>query len=219
MTNPQDSLLFFEKKYWAEDFSFIAGVDEAGRGPLAGPVVAAAVILNREFIESNEGRDLFSGLTDSKKLTVKRREKFFNILMASDFVEIGIGIVGVEIIDDVNILNATHIAMADAVADLPVPPDFILVDGLPVKNLPCDSKSIVGGDSKSLSIAAASVIAKVVRDEHMQVLDDQYPGYGFAQHKGYGTQKHIESLFELGPCPEHRRSFRPVQEAENWPRG
>ncbi len=208
------SLLFFEKKYWSENYALIAGVDEAGRGPLAGPVVAAAVILERNFIESGDAAELLDGLTDSKKLSAKKRAKFFSVLMGEPHIKIGVGLVDSETIDEINILQATHNAMALAVADLPVKPDFVLVDGLPVKTFPCESKSIVGGDSKSLSIAAASVIAKVVRDEHMVVLDQKYPQYHFAKHKGYGTQLHVEALFEFGPCPEHRYSFRPVREAE-----
>ena len=210
----QDTLLFFEKKYWIEGHVQIAGVDEAGRGPLAGPVVAAAVVFERTFVECGDASSLLDGLTDSKKLSAKKRAKFFSVLMATPEIKIGVGLVEAETIDEINILQATHKAMALAVADLPEVPDFVIVDGLPVKTFPCESKSIVGGDSKSLSIAAASVIAKVVRDEHMLVLDQTYPGYGFAKHKGYGTQMHIESLFELGPCAEHRYSFRPVREAE-----
>jgi ribonuclease HII len=181
---------------------------------LAGPVVAAAVIFERNFVECGDASVLLAGLTDSKKLSAKKRAKFFSVLMASPHIQIGVGLVDAETIDEINILQATHKAMALAVADLPVQPDYVLVDGLPVKTFPCESKSIVGGDSKSLSIAAASVIAKVVRDEHMLVLDQTYPRYHFAKHKGYGTQLHIESLFEFGPCPEHRYSFRPVREAE-----
>ena len=209
----RDSLLFFEKKYWSDDCTQIAGVDEAGRGPLAGPVVAAAVMFERKFAECGEASELFDGLTDSKKLSAKKRAKFFSVLMADSNIKIGVGLVDSVTIDEINILQATHKAMALAVADLPAKPDFVLVDGLPVKTFPCESKSIVGGDSKSLSIAAASVIAKVVRDEHMLVLDQTYPDYGFAKHKGYGTQMHVEALFEFGPCPEHRYSFRPVRQA------
>ena len=192
----------------------IAGVDEAGRGPLAGPVVAAAVMFEREFAESGDAFTLLDGLTDSKKLSAKKRTKFFSVLMGTPQIKIGVGLVDAETIDEMNILRATHKAMAQAVVDLPSAVDLVLVDGLPVNTFPCDSKAIVKGDSKSLSIAAASVIAKVIRDEHMLLLDQTYPGYGFAKHKGYGTQMHIESLFELGPCPEHRYSFRPVREAE-----
>ena len=177
-------------------------------------MVAAAVIIDRGYAECGEASLLLDGLTDSKKLSAKKRTKFFSVLMESPHIKIGVGLVDAETIDEMNILQATHKAMALAVDDLPVKPDFVLVDGLPVKTFPCESKSIVGGDSKSLSIAAASVIAKVVRDEHMLVLDQTYPDYGFAKHKGYGTQLHIENLFEFGPCPEHRYSFRPVREAE-----
>lgn len=177
-------------------------------------MVAAAVMFDKAFVESGAATELLKGLTDSKKLSAKKRAKFFSVLMGSEYIKIGVGLVGAETIDEINILQATHKAMALAVADMPVDPEFVLVDGLPVKTFPCESKSIVGGDSKSLSIAAASVIAKVVRDEHLIVLDQTYPEYGFAKHKGYGTHLHIETLFEFGPCPEHRRSFRPVREAE-----
>jgi ribonuclease HII len=129
-------------------------------------------------------------------------------------VDIGLGVADVEEIDRINILQATHAAMARAVAGLTAPPDFILVDGLPVGGLPCRSAALVGGDALSLSIAAASVVAKVVRDAQMRRLDEEYPVYGFARHKGYGSQAHIQALYEHGPCPLHRRSFRPVREAE-----
>lgn len=175
MSQSQDSLLFFEKKYWSGDCSQIAGVDEAGRGPLAGPVLAAAVMFEREFAECGDASALLEGLTDSKKLSAKKRAKFFSVLMAEPKIKIGVGLVDAETIDEINILQATHKAMALAVADLSEKPDLVLVDGLPVKTFPCESKSIVGGDSKSLSIAAASVIAKVVRDEHLLVLDRSIP--------------------------------------------
>lgn len=191
----------------------MAGVDEAGRGPLAGPVVAAAVILDREFAEREE-HGLLDGLTDSKKLSEKRRESFYRILRESPGVEIGVGSAGVAEIDSLNILNATHLAMARAVGDLSSLPDHVLVDGRPVDGMPCACTPLVGGDGRSLSIAAASVAAKVVRDALMRELDAVYPEYGFARHKGYGSQVHIQALFEHGPTPVHRYSFRPVREAD-----
>lgn len=191
----------------------VAGVDEAGRGPLAGPVVASAVVFSIEFAQEEE-HGLLEGLTDSKKLSESRRDGFAETLRSSSFVSIGIGISGSQEIDSLNILNATHLAMARAVSDLPSLPELILVDGLAVKGLPCRSVPIVRGDSKSLSIAAASIIAKTTRDAHMRELDTIYPHYGFAAHKGYGTKAHIQALYEHGPSPEHRRSFSPVREAE-----
>jgi ribonuclease HII len=190
----------------------VAGIDEAGRGPLAGPVVASAVVLDRAFAEAEE-RGLLDGLTDSKQLSEAARESFYRILTASAAVQIGVGIADVEEIDALNILRATHVAMGRAVAALPSLPDHALVDGLAVKGLPCPSTAIVRGDSRSLSIAAASVVAKVVRDGRMRELDRLYPRYGFAQHKGYGSPAHVQALFEYGPCPIHRRTFRPVRDA------
>jgi ribonuclease HII len=206
-------VLGIERKYWDEGLVRVAGVDEAGRGPLAGPVVASAVVLSVEFAQLEE-HGLLEGLTDSKKLSESRREGFAEILRSSACVEIGIGISGTAEIDRLNILNATHLAMARAVRDLPSLPELILVDGLAVKGLPRPSVPIVRGDSKSLSIAAASIIAKTTRDARMRELDTVYPQYGFAAHKGYGTRAHIQALYEHGPSPEHRRSFSPVREAE-----
>lgn len=214
--NPQvrkpHDLLQFEKEHWKQGYSRIAGVDEAGRGPLAGPVVAAAVVFARGFAEG-EMAGALRGITDSKKLAASRRERFHELLLRSEYVEIGIGIVGSRDIDRLNILHATHLAMRHAVGDLPDVPEFVLVDGRPVGGLPCPARAIVGGDARSLSVAAASIVAKVVRDDHMRELDVSHPGYGFAAHKGYGTSRHVQALFEHGPCEEHRRSFRPVREA------
>jgi ribonuclease HII len=206
-------LLRIEREHWDRNLGRLAGVDEAGRGPLAGPVVAAAVVFDRSFVEAEE-HGLLNGLTDSKKLSASRRESFFfELLDNSPFVETGVGVSEVAEIDSVNILRATHLAMSRAVANLAPLPDHVLVDGLAVEGLPCPSTAIVAGDSKSLSIAAASVVAKVVRDDLMKKLDVLYPEYGFAGHKGYGSKAHIQALFEHGPTPVHRRSFRPVREA------
>jgi len=205
-------MLRAERRHWQDGRARVAGLDEAGRGPLAGPVVAAAVILDARFAEAELEREL-GLLTDSKKLSETRRESFSELLQNSSFVEIGVGFSEVEEIEELNILNATHLAMARAVRDLSALPDHILVDGLPVGGLPCPSTPIVGGDARSLSIAAASVVAKVVRDHCMQEVDRLYPQYGFARHKGYGSRVHIQALFEHGPCPIHRRTFRPVREA------
>lgn len=202
-------VLLYEKEAWASGFLRLAGVDEAGRGPLAGPVVAAAVIFEPDYIRA-ELELTFDRLTDSKAMTEAVREEYFERLTVVEQVSFGVGIVDVEEIDRINILNATHKAMALAVAQ--VAPQFALVDGLPVKGLPCKSKSIVKGDVLSISISAASIIAKVTRDRIMVELDVQYPEYGFASHKGYGTRKHLDALKKHGATPVHRKSFRPVAE-------
>jgi ribonuclease HII len=205
-------MLAAERQHWQQGHQYIAGVDEAGRGPLAGPVVAAAVVIEQALAEAEE-HNSFAGLTDSKKLSPVARQHFHDILQSSPDVLIGIGISDSREIDDVNILRATHLAMARALKSLPAMPDIALIDGRPVEGLPCNSVAMVGGDGKSLSIAAASVIAKVVRDHAMQGFDKEFPGYGFATHKGYGTSAHVQALFEHGPCAIHRKSFRPVREA------
>jgi ribonuclease HII len=206
-------MLAFERDYWtSHPGGVLAGIDEAGRGPLAGPVVAAAVGMAPDVAAT-----LYAGplcdLTDSKQLTAGRRESFYALLSSRPDIAIGVGWASVAEIDDLNILCATHLAMRRAVLDLPRRPDHLLVDGLPVKGLPGDATAIVGGDGKSLLIAAASVVAKVLRDRHMVALHARYPGYAFMANKGYGSHAHIVALLRLGPCPEHRRSFRPVREA------
>lgn len=182
----------------------IAGVDEAGRGPLAGPVVAAAAVLPRSF--ANEFLD------DSKKMSKKQREILYDILSHDSEVKWALGVVENEKIDEINILRATHLAMATALANLEQIPDVALVDGLPVKGLPCDHQSLVKGDGLSLSIAAASVFAKVSRDAMMTKIDREFPEYGFIRHQGYGTKEHREALLKYGPCRYHRRSFQPVSQ-------
>lgn len=201
-------VLLYEKKGWASGFLRLAGIDEAGRGPLAGPVVAAAVIFDQKYIK-NHSEDYLK-LTDSKAMTEAQREKYFLLLTSSSEVSIGISVIDAEEIDRINILQATHKAMAHAAEQ--IQPDFALVDGLPVKGLPCKSWSIVKGDALSISISGASVIAKVTRDRIMKELDLQYPGYGFASHKGYGTHQHLIALRKLGASPVHRKTFRPVAE-------
>lgn len=205
-------MLTFERHYWEQRHYRVAGVDEAGRGPLAGPVVAAAVIISPRFALA-EKDGLLRGLTDSKKLSPSRRESFYALLDGCPDIEIGTGSADVSEVDRLNILNATHAAMARAVADLGPPPDVILVDGHPVPALGDGAKAIIGGDARSLSIAAASVVAKVVRDALMRALAETYPQYGFEKHKGYGTAAHMQALLEHGPSPIHRLSFRPVREA------
>jgi ribonuclease HII len=175
------------------------GVDEAGRGPWAGPVVAAAVLLDPLNIPN--------GLNDSKTLNEARREALFDPIMTS--AQVGVGIVYAGEIDAINILQATYRAMGLAVAQLSSA-TLALVDGNRAPPLSIRVQTIIGGDAKSLSIAAASIVAKVTRDRMMHALDAQYPGYGFAAHKGYGTAQHSEALQRLGPCPEHRMSFKPI---------
>lgn len=180
---------------------WIAGVDEAGRGPLAGPVFAAAVILPVRWC--------LPGLTDSKKLNARQREELFAEI-CSKAVSVGIGCAEVGEIDSLNILNATLLAMQRAVSGLDPVPDEALIDGNRCPDLPCPARAIVGGDLSEPSISAASIIAKVTRDRIMMEMHEKYPDYGFDQHKGYGTRRHLEALERLGPCEIHRRSFAPV---------
>ncbi len=185
----------------------VAGVDEAGRGPWAGPVVAAAVILPPAGIPD--------GLQDSKKLTSAARDRLFNALRQC--AQIGVGIADVARIDEMNILGASLWAMQTAVAQLARPPAAVLVDGNRAPQLPCLSECVIKGDSKCLSIAAASIIAKVTRDRIMLQLAEQHPGYGWERNKGYGTRQHAEALQRLGVTPHHRRSFKPVQRTLGHP--
>ena len=198
-----------EQAAWARGHRRIAGVDEAGRGPLAGPVVAAAAILDPSLWP---GDGPLAEVNDSKKLSPHRREVLFDQLQHEDGVAFAIGISTVGEIDRLNILRATHRAMARAVEALAQPPDFLLVDGRPVPGLPVPSEALVQGDGRSRSIAAASILAKVTRDAMMLELDRKYPAYGFSAHKGYGTRAHRDALQRYGPCPAHRRSFAPVRQ-------
>ncbi len=204
-------MLRHERAAWSNGYLTLAGIDEAGRGPLAGPVIAAAVSIPRVRLERDVD-GLLAGLTDSKQLTAARRDHFFVILTSDPDFVVGVGRAEVAEIDSLNILRATHLAMARAVQALARPVDLLLVDGRPVPGLPAPSQSIVKGDANSLLIAAASVIAKVTRDREMEELDRRYPGYGLAVHKGYGTAAHLDALRRLGPSPIHRRSFAPVRE-------
>lgn len=206
-------MLLHEREAWSQGYLTLAGVDEAGRGPLAGPVVAAAVVIPRDVLEAEHTR-LFSGIADSKTLTAKRRESLFARLSEESSVARGVGLADVAEIDSLNILRATHLAMKRAVEALDRAVDLILVDGRPVPGLPFASRAIVKGDAQSLLIAAASIVAKVTRDHLMDELDRQYPRYGFARHKGYGTAEHLAALREWGPTPVHRRSFAPVAAAQ-----
>ncbi len=199
---PLDTLLF-EKTAYRNGYAHVAGIDEAGRGPLAGPVMAAAVILPAGL--------LLNGVDDSKKLSPAIREKLFDIIMARA-LSVGIGIIGPDEIDRINILQATRSAMLAAVQQLTPQPDYLLIDGITTINTKIPQKTIKKGDSLSLSIAAASIIAKVTRDRLMVKMDTTYPGYGFAGHKGYGSAAHMEAIRVLGPSPIHRQTFGGVKE-------
>jgi len=180
----------------------IAGIDEAGRGPLAGPVAAAAVILPKNFT--------LPGLDDSKKINARNREFLYQQLTSNPSIQWAVATASREEIDRLNILRATHLAMRRAAEALTPLPDHCLIDGLPVRDFPFPNDAIVKGDGLSLSIAAASIIAKVTRDRIMHQLDSEFPQFGFAKHQGYGTKAHLETLRIHGPCCHHRRSFQPV---------
>jgi len=195
--------LKFEKAAYSNGFSFVAGIDEAGRGPLAGPVMAAAVILPAGLF--------IDGVDDSKKLTPDRRERLFDIIMAKA-LSVGVGISDQAEIDRINILQATRRAMLTAVHNLSPQPDFLLIDGITAIDSSVPQKTIKKGDSLSHSIAAASIIAKVTRDRFMIEMDSVYPGYGFAGHKGYGSAAHLNAIRKLGPSPIHRLTFGGVKE-------
>lgn len=187
----------YENRYQGE-YACICGIDEAGRGPLAGPVVAAAVVLPKDA--------LIWYANDSKKLSEKKREELYQEICARA-VTYGIGMADAARIDEINILQATYEAMRQAVAALDPQPDLLLNDAVTIPGLPMRQVPIIKGDAKSLSIACASILAKVTRDRMMKEMDEKYPGYGFARHKGYGCREHIETIKKLGPCPIHRRSF------------
>jgi ribonuclease HII len=194
--------LSLETALQARDYHRIAGIDEAGRGPLAGPVAAAAVILPRFFT--------CPGLDDSKKISPKKREHLYTILTTDPQIEWAVATADCEEIDRLNILRATHLAMQRAAEAIYPKPDYCIIDGLRVSNFPLPHDGIVKGDGKSLSIAAASIIAKVTRDRLMSKIDEEFPQFGFAKHQGYGTKAHLEALRTYGPCRHHRRSFKPV---------
>ncbi|HPO14898.1 MAG TPA: ribonuclease HII [Candidatus Hydrogenedentes bacterium] len=197
-----ESMLAFERAAQASGFSRIAGVDEAGRGPLAGPIVAAAVVLAEPV----------PGLNDSKQLTAERRETLFNVLQDGDH-DIGVAAIDAAEIDRIGIQAANYGAMAQAVATLKKAPDFLLVDGFALPGVVQPQQRLIKGDSRSLSIAAASIIAKVTRDRMMNALDRDYPEFGFGKHKGYATSEHLAVLAQCGPCPVHRKSFAPIAKA------
>ncbi len=192
--------LEIEKALWSRGFDAIAGIDEAGRGPLAGPVVAAAAIFPKELI--------IDGVEDSKRLSPKRREECYELITA-EALSIGVGIVYHDVIDRINILQATMLAMHEALENLSVKPDFVIVDGPKFWHDAYRFQTIIDGDAKSFTIAAASIVAKVTRDRMMCEWDERYPEYGFALHKGYGTRRHLEAIRKHGLCEIHRRTFRP----------
>ena len=195
-------LFDFDKNFYNRELGFVCGVDEAGRGPLAGPVVAAAVIFSKDVV--------INGVDDSKKLPEKRRNILFEEIKQKSF-SYGIGIVDNKTIDDINILQATFLAMRKAIGQLSVKPDLVLVDGNhKIPNIAYNQQAIISGDAKSACIACASIIAKVTRDSIMYEYAKQYPQYSFQKHKGYGTKAHLEAIKQFGPCPIHRMSFAPL---------
>jgi ribonuclease HII len=192
----------YEKNLWQKNILFIGGIDEAGRGPLAGPVVAAIVIFP-PFKKIEE-------VGDSKKFSPKRREQLFE-LITKEALDWGVGIVSERTIEEINILQATRLAMLRAIQNLKRTPEFLLIDGPISLDVAISQQPIINGDEKSFSIGAASIIAKVTRDRLMQKYHKLFPEYGFDKHKGYGTQKHLDALQIYGPCPIHRRTYEPVQ--------
>ncbi|PID56632.1 ribonuclease HII [candidate division KSB3 bacterium] len=193
----------YERIAYQEGATYVAGVDEAGRGCLAGPVVAAAVIFPKGLF--------LSKVNDSKQLTKTQRESLFPCIQ-EHALSVGVGMIPAETIDRINILQATYLAMEEAIANLVITPDYLLLDAVSLSRVPIRQKGIKKGDSLSVSIAAASIIAKVTRDRLMLDYAEQFPCYGFEQHKGYGTKKHRESIAVHGPCPIHRSTFRGVKE-------
>ena len=192
------NMLEIEDSLYAKGYNFVCGMDEAGRGPLCGPVVAAAVILPKD--------ECIEGVNDSKKLSEKKREKLYDDIMQKA-VAVGVGIGDVELIEEVNILNATKIAMKRALENLEIKPDYVLIDGNQMIDINIPGQTVISGDAKSESIAAASIIAKVTRDRMLIEWDKDYPEYGFAKHKGYGTKMHTEAIAKYGLTPIHRPSF------------
>ena len=197
-------MLSIEETLWAQGFARIAGTDEAGRGPIAGPIVAAAVVLQSPL----------SGLNDSKQLSEARREALYAQIFAEKH-DVGVAIISAADIDRYGIQHANFAAMIESVGALSQPPDFVLVDGYNLSGLFQPVMRVIKGDARSLNIAAASIVAKVTRDRLLLKMDKSYPGYGFARHKGYGTREHLDALARLGPCPEHRKSFAPLSRKED----
>ena len=197
-----EDLYLYEKDLIKQNIKLIGGIDEVGRGPLVGPVVAACVILPLNY--------KLEGLTDSKKLSEKKREKFFEILK-KDAISIGVGIIDEKKIDEVNIYEATKLAMTEAFNNMKIKPEHVLIDAMPLE-LTVPTTSIIKGDAKSLTIAAASVIAKVTRDHMMDELHEKYPYYNFKKNKGYPTKEHVEAINKYGIISEHRKSYGPVKD-------
>ncbi len=202
MKNQKEVNLYkYEEELYDQGFTNICGVDEAGRGPLAGPVVVASCILP-PFLR-------IPGINDSKKLTEKKREELYKIIV-KEALAYKVVFVSNEEVDELNIYNATKKGMLEAISELKIQPDYVLIDAMPLGELKMDNKSIIHGDALSASIAAASILAKVSRDQYMKKMDMKYPNYGFSRHKGYGTKAHIEALDKYGPCPIHRKTYYPV---------
>lgn len=195
------NLYKYEKELWNQGYNNIAGVDEVGRGPLIGPVVTACVILPKNF--------KLDGLTDSKKLTEKKREEYYDYIM-KNALSVSIGMMDEKVIDEVNIYEATKLAMYQAINNSKIKPDYVLIDAMKLEELDIPNLPIIKGDAKSISIAAASVIAKVTRDRMMIELDKKYPMYGFKSHKGYPTKKHVEAILEHGLIEGYRKTFKPI---------
>jgi len=201
VTPPPSAPYRYEAQAWRTGVTLVAGVDEAGRGPLAGPVVAAAVIIAPDR--------RIKGLADSKVLTPEQREALFHAI-SERAVGVGVGMIDHETIDRVNILQATRLAMAKALAQLTVRPDLVITDFVALRDLACPQKNLVDGDARCATVAAASIVAKVTRDRLMVEADQRFPEYGFARHKGYATPEHLAALDRWGPCPLHRRTFAGV---------
>jgi ribonuclease HII len=204
--------LDYENHLFDQGYSLIGGMDEAGRGPLAGPVVAAMVILDRTFVDDPEALEALKEIKDSKKISPAKRKRIFKEIK-EHCPRMGVGISANDTIDRMNILQASFLAMKKAINDIQDKPDMILLDGkFRIPNCSFDQKTVIDGDAKVFSIAAASIIAKVTRDEIMEKYHERYPEYGFDRHKGYGTKQHMEAIRQYGPCQIHRRSFAPLRE-------
>jgi ribonuclease HII len=197
--------LKYEKEAYEKGYSYIIGLDEAGRGPMAGPVVVAGVILPKDYYDER--------INDSKKLTEKKREQLFEVIKENALAYY-ISIIDEKRVDELNVYTSSKTGMIEAIDNIKIKPDFALTDAMPLGDK-IEHISIIKGDSKSISIAAASILAKVTRDRIMIEYDKQYPEYGFKKHKGYPTKQHKEALKKYGPCPIHRRSFKPVQDVLN----
>jgi ribonuclease HII len=212
-SRPSIDRFAYERELWRRGVVLVAGVDEAGRGPLAGPVVAAAVMLPPDWLRSGVPAEL-EGLNDSKQLSIRQRERFYRALTSCSEVRFCVARIEAEHVDELNVLRATHCAMNEAIGRLDPFPQHALVDGARVQSLLCRQTALVKGDARSYSIAAASVLAKVTRDRLMDEYHERWPVYGFAEHKGYGTPQHLAALAKHGPCPIHRRTFAPVKQPE-----